>query len=138
MTRGFWTISIGSSELCNYEDAVKADPISGGPWISEDAVALVLGAANAPLFQNLGNTNLARGFSIVREHADNADAVAWFLNGSAQFNGVADVTLTHQWNGEETSWKISAAKVLVSVEEPIGVSTTTKLTINGGLAVEQA
>jgi hypothetical protein len=135
---GFWKISIGSTPLCDYDDAVKGQPISGGPHISEDSLALVLGAVDAKLYQNLGNTDLQRKFEIVREHDDNAHAVDWYLNGAAKLNGVADVLLTHNWNAVEASYKISGAKVLLEVDEPVGVATTTKLTINGGLAVAQA
>ena len=138
MERGYWKISIGSTPLCDYDDAVKGDPITGGPHISEEPLALALGSSDSPLFQNLGNVNWQRSFAIVHEHADNAAAVAWYLNGAAALAGVADVTLTHNWNAVETVWKITAAKVQLHVDEPIGVSTTTKLTINGGVAVEQA
>lgn len=134
MDRGTWKITIGTTPMATYTEGVKGEPVGGGPQFMDIPG---YGAADKK-FVNLGNRDLARKFTITTEHADNAASTDWYLNGAQSLNGVADVTLVHRdYEGDEATYVITGAKVVLEVEEPVGVTTITHLTINGGIAVLQ-
>ena len=131
--RGTWKISIGGSTFADYADVLKQDAVAGGHhW--QDFPGY--GAA-AESHIDLGNRKIARKMSVHKIHSTNGDAADWFMTGALAFEGVADVIIYHRDNaGTESNWTIANAKVEVTVEEPINVSTTTHLTITGGAAVK--
>ncbi|MEI8289800.1 MAG: hypothetical protein WCH99_10030 [Verrucomicrobiota bacterium] len=133
--RGTWKITVGGDDLATYEDIVKGEPITGGPkFLPVEGY----GAANIQ-WLDLGNEHLHRRFTMTREHPDNTESTDWYLTAAQQFNGVADVLLSHQdYAGAETSYLIAGAQVTVEVAEPVGVCSITTININGGIAVRQA
>jgi hypothetical protein len=132
----FWTITVGGVALATITDIVKPEGVSGGPHITTEQLAAALGGTGAPLYQNLGNVEIVRRFTMTREHASDTDAHAWYQIGGPAFAGVADVLLTHvDIAGASASWTVAAAKVEIQVEPPVGPTTTTKITITGGPAV---
>jgi len=130
--RGTRQIEVDGEFLATYNDVVKASPITGGPKFQ---TVEGYGAANVA-FIDLGNEHLHRRYTMTREHADNAASEDWFQTAAQQFNGVADVVLTHRsYAGAEAKYLITGAQVTVEVDEPIGVCTITTININGGIAV---
>jgi hypothetical protein len=128
--KGTWTITIGGSDFAGYTDIVTPDDNGGGPNILE---IQGYGAA-APVFLNLGNFRLARKFTMTREHDTDTHAHDWFQTAAADWSGVADVVLTHMdYAGVETTYTIDGAKVELSVAQPIGPTTITKLAFTGGV-----
>ena len=133
---GTWTITVAGQEdpLCSYNDAVKADAVNGGKSI------MAVNGYGAPreMFIDLGNIMPVRKFTMTREHITNTDATSWYMVDGLAYEGVADVTIAHtDYEGVETDWLITGAKVEITIDEPIGVSTTTHITITGGPAVVQ-
>jgi hypothetical protein len=133
--RGTWKIEIGTTTVASYTEVVRGENVGGGPnFMAVDGY----GADNRQ-FINLGNNALTRAFVITQQWDDNKQSVDWYLNGAQALNGVADVTLTHLANdGTEAVYLIAGAQVILEVEEPINVTTTTHLKITGGTAVLQA
>ena len=135
--RGTWNIEVTGQDnpLCTYNDAVKAEPLNGGRSIME------ISGYGAPdvAFLDLDVQSVTRKFTMQREHPDNTTSTAWYMTDAIAYEGVNDVTITHiDGGGVETSWLIPGAKVLITVDEPINVSTITHITITGGNAVIQA
>lgn len=127
--RGTWTITIGGDTFGDTSDVIHPDDITGGPNI----VPLQGYGASAPVYLNFGNLALVRSFTMTRTHATDTDAHDWHQTAAATFAGVATVILTHvDYEGASSSWTITNAKVEITVSEPIGVSTTTKIKITGG------
>ena len=131
---GTWKILIGGQSFADYSAVVTPQPASGGPNIME---VPGYGAA-APLFVALLNLKLIRKFIITYQHATDTDAHNWALTAAQTWSGVNPVLLTHMdYEGNETNYLISGAKIEVAVSEPIGPTTITTLTITGGAAVQQ-
>jgi hypothetical protein len=132
--RGTWKIAIGATDVADYTEVVRGEPVGGGSHFMDVAG---YGAADL-VYLDLGNRALTRRFVITTQHADNAESVDWYLNGAQSLNGVADVTLTHRdHSGDETIYLITGARVTLEVDEPIGVTTTTRINITGGAAILQ-
>ena len=133
---GTWTITVAGQDnpLCTYDDAVKVEPVSGGKSI----MAVNGYGALRETFIDLGNIMPVRKFTMTREHDTNTDATSWYMIDGLAYEGVADVTIAHtDYSGVETDWLITGAKVEITIDEPIGVTTTTHITITGGPAVVQ-
>lgn len=135
--RGTWQIVVTGQDnpLCTYNDAVKAEPLDGGRSIM---TVEGYGAPNVA-FLDLAVQTVTRKFTMQREHPDNTASTAWYMTDAIAYTGVNDVTVTHiDIGGVETSWLIPGAKILITVDEPINVSTTTHITLTGGSAMIQA
>jgi hypothetical protein len=127
--RGTWAITIGGESFCTTDDVVSAAAVQGGPQVEQ--VNLCQGPA--PLFLNLLNTALTRRWQITRQWSSNADALAFWHDAGAIWGGVADVVLQHtDYSGDTASIQITGARVDVSVDMPIGVTTVANLTVTGG------
>jgi len=136
--RGNWQIQIGPDPvaglLASYVEGVQAMPVEGGPLVQEESLAL----GTVKQYFDRGNFSAVRNFVITKEFPDNQQSYDFYLIGVLNFNGVKDVKLTRRdYTGTETKYKISAANVKLSIEEPIGVTCTIKLTVTGGKAVLQ-
>lgn len=129
--KGTWKIEIGGQPFADYTDVLQPEGVPGGPELME-----INGyGAPGPVYLNLGNTKLARRFTLTREHDDDTDAHDWYQTAAATWAGAADVILTHiDYAGAETKYKITGAKVELDVMTPIGPTTITKLTFTGGPA----
>lgn len=128
-------MTIGVTVVADYPDVLAADPVSGGPVIQDESIA----GALAPKFFDRGNKRFARRFRLTKEWPDNKQSAAWYMTDGPSLCGVANVLFTHMdYSGTETSWKVSAAKVEITVKEPIGVTTESEIVITGGLPIIQA
>lgn len=134
MDRGTWKIQIGDDVIADYTDVVKGDPVGGGPNVIDP------GGYGAPgvTFINLARRKIERRMTITITHDNNADSFDWYQTAAQTYAGVADVLITHRDNaGAETTYKITAANVTLTVEEPINVTSITHLVVTGGQAVKQ-
>lgn len=128
-TRGTVALTIGGDSFGTTDDVIEPQGQSGGPEIR---AFLGYGAA-APFYLNLGNLAQQRRFVMTRTHDTNTDAWAWYESALADWAGVADVVIEHtDFAGTTTSFTIAAAKVDLTVDPPIGVTTLTHITITGG------
>lgn len=126
--RGTWKLNVGGTDLATYDDVLTGLRSGGGPILQTEAL---LGAAQPARFGR-ENTVVELGFTLTREHADNAASATFFMLGALTFNGVRDVTIVHQSHaGAETSWTMTAAEVIVQTDDPIGVTTISQVTIRG-------
>ena len=126
--RGTWKIVIGSDTLVDYSDVANARDNDGGPLIQSDS----LFRGPAVQHRDRNNFELHLVFDITITQANNADAVAFFLQGPQTWSGVNDVTLSHKdHTGTETSYIIAAAAVRLRCQQPIGVTNVAMLTIDG-------
>ena len=132
--KGRWKVEIGSDTLVDYTDVCKREPNNGGLlWQDVDGFR-----AESQIHFARGNRRIKRVFTLTREHESNAAAVAWFEIDALVFERVDDVVITHKdYTGAETACEIAGAKIEITVDEPIGVATTTHITITGGAAVLQ-
>jgi hypothetical protein len=127
-------MSIGATVVADYADVLAADPVSGGPAIQDESII----GASAPKFFDRGNKRFQRKFRHTKEWPDNKQSAAWYMTDGPALCGVADVFFTHMdYLGGETTWKVSGAKVEISIKEPICVTTESEITITGGLPVLQ-
>lgn len=132
--RGTWKLVVGTDTLADYPDVVKREGIDGGPLIQEESLA---GGLSMVFFER-GNFKATRTFTLTKEFANNKLSADWFETAAQTFNGVKDVKITHMdYSGTETTYKITAANVRVSAEEPIGVTVISKVTVSGAKAILQ-
>lgn len=137
-TRGTWKVVIGSNTLADYSDVVSRQPITGGPTIQSEPLAMQSGQTEAQFQIARGNYTIQRGMTLTKEFSTNKLSCDWFETAAQTFNGVYDVYITHKdYAGVETTYKITSAAVEVTAEEPIGVSVQASVSIVGGLAVVQ-
>ena len=128
MNKGTWKISIGGSAFADYTDILEPEPVRGGPRIEE-----FMGyGATSPIFINLGNTAIVRSFTMTREHDTDTDAELFRQGAIEEWAGVATVILTHMdYSGTESTWTITNAKVEIEIQQRIGPTTISKITITG-------
>lgn len=126
--RGTWKLTVGGSDLATYEDVLTGLAAGGGPTVQTEELAFGL----VPFRAERGNSVVELQFVLTKEHADNAAAADWFMTGALTFNGVKDVTLTHKdHGGNETSWTMEDAEVRVTTDDPVGVTTVSRVSIAG-------
>jgi hypothetical protein len=126
---GTWTITIGGVSFATFNDIVDVGDASGGPRIT----AFPGYGAPAPVYVNLGNTEIKRTVTMTREHPSDTAAEAWRQTAIATFAGVATVQMTHlDYEGNQAEFSYENAKIEVAVPQRIGLTTITKLTINSG------
>jgi hypothetical protein len=144
--RGTWKVDVagapvlaGRTSLADYDDVVARDPVSGGPVIDKQDLAVSVGATNAPFQVARGNYYIKRGFKLTKEFATNKLSCDWFELAAQTYSGIADVIFTHKdYSGVETKYKVFSAHVEVTADEPIGVCCQAKVSVSGGLAILQA
>lgn len=126
--KGTWQIEIGGETFADLTDITNPEPQSGGPEIM---TVEGYGAAQ-PTWQNMGNLSAAWPFTMTRQHDTDTDAWSYFLSAVGDWAGVATVILTHtDYEGDETQWQITNAKITVEVMPPIGLTSVTKITFFG-------
>src|SRR5580704_5935308 len=133
---GTWQIEVAGQELslCSTADGVKLEPTSQ----HRNVMAIEGYGAAGIVFLDLGALANTFKFTMTRTHPDNTTSTAWYVTDAIAYAGVADVTLTHtDYSGNETSWMMAGAKIELTVDEPIGVTTTTHITITGGVVTLQ-
>jgi len=130
---GTWKIQVGPNELANYSDSVQRAPVTGGPVFQNETL---LGSA-ARFRTTRGNWETVRQLTIVKEHSTNKAAVDFYETCVETYAGIYDVLLTHKdYSGVETTYKVAGALVQIETDEPIGVTTISRVTITGGKATE--
>ena len=129
-TRGTWTIAIGGDAFATTADVISLGDAKGGPNILEIPG---YGAA-APLVLDLANLRVSWPLTMTRDHDTDADAYAWYFTAAAVWAGAADVVLTHaNYGGTVNTYTFTAAKVELEVAQPVGKTTTTRITLTGGV-----
>ena len=133
-TRGRWKIEIGGQVFADYSDMVQRDPVDGGPVVDEQQQAF----GDRVVWFERGNFKAARPMTVTKEFASNKEATDFFETAAQDWNGVADVVLTHlDTAGKETRYLLTAAEVRVSAQQPIEVTVVSRVTIVGGPALLQ-
>lgn len=131
--KGTWKIVIGTETLADYADIVARAPISGGPIIHNEPL---VGSANR-FRASRANWEIRRDFVIVKEHANNKVSADWYETCVQTFAGLYDVWITHKDHSNvETTYKIASAEVQIETDEPIGVTTVSRVSVLGGQATE--
>jgi hypothetical protein len=126
--RGTWELTVGATALVTYADVMTGFTSGGGPLMQVEALL----DATVPVRFDRKNTIVELSFTLTKEHADNAASASFFVLAPITYGGIHDVTLTHKSHaGAETDWTIDNAEVEIKVQDPIGVTTISQVTIRG-------
>jgi hypothetical protein len=131
MARGFLDIQIGGVEFATINEVVSREPLKSTAQFME-----IMGyGATDKVIVALGNLAVQGGLTMTKDHVTPEDAEAWYQTAAATFTGVNNVLFTKQcFDGTIVAWEHANVKVIVTVEEPMNLTTTTHLEFEGAPA----
>jgi hypothetical protein len=134
MVRGFYDIQIGGQEFATVNEIVSFVPLKSSAQFME-----IMGyGATTKTIVALGNLAVQGGFIMTKDHATQEDAENWHQTAAARFTGVNNVLITKQCSdGTTVAWEHVNPKVIVTVEEPMNFTTTTRVEFEGAPATLQ-
>lgn len=128
MDRGTWKLTVGGTDLATYEDVLTGFASGGGPEVQTEPLAF----GPAPFRADRGNAAVHLQFTLTKSHATNTVAAGFFVLSPLTYNGVKDVALTHKDHaGVEAVWNLADAEVRVETQDPIGITTISRVSITG-------
>lgn len=128
MANGFFDIKIGSDEVATVNEIVSFDPHTSSVQVME----IVGYGAATKLEVGLGNVSVKGRCHVTKYWDTAANAWAWFMSAAATYNGTNNVLITKTCvDGTTVAWLWTNAKVTITVEEPLNLTTVFHIDFEG-------
>jgi hypothetical protein len=128
--RGTWEITVGTTALVSYADAVQMGTADGLVEVQTEKPFRATEIVN----YERGNFSRSQNFTVTKEFATNAASVNFYLKAPQLYGGVKTVVLKHiSHAGSETEYTLTGCYVRLSVNEPVGVTVEFQVNLLGGI-----